>query len=95
MSTFASLYLFFQLLQSERLSLLFLLASQLPLFFIYTTGTSHVVLGLRQKILTLTSLQACQCDIITHAVPMDRQIVEVPAVMWKKVYQPLLTQNSD
>jgi hypothetical protein len=44
--TFGTLYLFFHLLESKCLPLFFLLASQLPLFFIYTTGTSHVVLGL-------------------------------------------------
>jgi hypothetical protein len=71
-------YLFLYLLQSECLSLFFLLASQLSLFFVHTTGTGHMVLGLRQKILALTSLQACQCDIIPQAVPMDREIVEVP-----------------
>jgi hypothetical protein len=71
-------YLFLHLLQSESLPFFFLLASQLLLLFIHATSTCHVVLGLRQEILALTSLQACQCDIIPQAVPMDRQIVEVP-----------------
>ena len=42
-----------------------------------------MVLGLRQKILALTGLQACQCDIIPQAVPMDRQVVEVPVTARK------------
>jgi hypothetical protein len=36
-----------------------------------------MVLGLRKKILALAGLQACQCDIIPQAVPMDREVVEV------------------
>jgi len=42
-----------------------------------------MVLGLRKKILALAGLQACQCDIIPQAVPMDREVVEVPAAAGK------------
>jgi hypothetical protein len=73
-----SSYLFLYLLQSECLPLFFLFASQLPLLLIHTMGTGHMVLGLGQKILALTGLQACQCDIISQTVPMDRHVVDAP-----------------
>jgi hypothetical protein len=76
-------YLLLYLLQSESFPLFFLLASQLLLLFIHATSACHVVLGLRQKILALTGLQACQCYIIPQAVPMDRQVVEVPVAAGK------------
>jgi hypothetical protein len=44
-----------------------------------------MVLGLRQKILALTGLQACQCDIIPQTVSMDRQVVEVPVIAGKEL----------
>jgi hypothetical protein len=76
-------YLLLHLLQSESLPLFFLFASQLLLLFIHTTSACHMVLGLRQKILALTGLQACQCDIVPQAVSMDRQVVEVPVIVGK------------
>jgi hypothetical protein len=54
-----------------------------------------MVLGLRQKILALTRLQTCQCNIIPQAVPVDRQVVEVPVtaqkVLTKLVYDAVPT----
>jgi hypothetical protein len=42
-----------------------------------------MVLGLRQKILALMGLQAYQCDITLQAVPVDREVIELPVTAQK------------
>jgi len=71
------IFLHLQLLLPEALPGLLLTSLLLPLLLVNSLGSSNMVLGLAEQILTLSSLHSSSSKVILLLVALDRKILEV------------------
>jgi hypothetical protein len=76
-SPFLHLALHFHLHAFELLPLLLLLLTHAALLLVNLASPSHVILRLRQQILTLPGLDGGASQVVLHAVALHGQVLEV------------------